>query len=253
MNSYIAFVKKELIENTRNYRLLIMLVLFLIFGMMSPLSARFMPELFASLAPDLQITIVEPTALDSWIQFYKNVSQLGFSIFIILFSSCLSNEYAKGSLTILLTKGLPRPSIILSKYIVSAAIMTVSYWLCFGITYGYTAFLWPGAALSHTVFAAFALWIIGFMFLSILILGCVLFKQAFSSIVFFLGVSVVLSLASMPTQFASYSPIVLTSKNIDLLSGAAAISEFIVPIIFSLIITAGFLFTAVAVFNKKQV
>ena len=253
MSGYIAFIKKELMENTRNYRLLIMLALFLIFGMMGPLSARFMPELIASLAPDLQITIVEPTALDSWTQFYKNVSQLGFSIFIILFSSCLSSEYAKGTLTIMLTKGLPRPAIILSKYIVSAAIMTVSYWLCFSITYGYTAYLWPDAVLSHTVFAACALWLIGLMYLSILIFGCVLFKQAFPGIIFFLGVSVVLSLISIPTQVASYSPLVLTSKNIDLLSGAAAISEFTVPIIIALIITAGFLWAAIAAFHKTQV
>ena len=45
----------------------------------------------------------------------------------------------------------------------------------------------------------------------------------------------------------------LMSKNADLLSGVAAISEFTMPIIISLIITAGFLFTAVVSFNEKQV
>ena len=253
MSGYVAFIKKEFMENTRNFRLLIMLALFVIFGMLSPLSAKFMPEIISSFAQDLQITIVEPTALDSWTQFYKNVSQIGFSIFIILFSSCLSNEYARGTLTIMLTKGLPRPAIILSKYIAAAVIMTVSYWLCFGITYGYTAYLWPSADLQHTLFAAFSLWIIAFMYLSILILGCVLFKQAFSAIVFLLAVIAIIMLCSIPPQIASCSPMFLMSKNIDLLSGTTAISEFIVPIITALIITAGFLFAAVVSFNKKQV
>ena len=253
MSGYIAFIKKEFMENTRNFRLLIMLALFVIFGMLSPLSARFMPELISSLAPDLQITIVEPTALDSWTQFYKNVSQMGFVVFIILFSSCLSNEYARGTLTIMLTKGLPRPAIILSKYIVAAVIMTVSYWLCFGITYGYTAYLWSNTDLQHTLFAAFSLWIIGFMYLSILIMGCVLFKQAFGGIIFLLAVTVIISLCSILPQAASYSPMLLMSKNVDLLSGAAAISEFTMPIIISLIITTGFLFAAIVAFNKKQV
>lgn len=253
MSGCIAFIKKEFMENSRNFRLLIMLALFVIFGMLSPLSARFMPELISSFAPDLQITIVAPVALDSWAQFYKNVSQLGINIFLILFSGCLSNEYAKGTLTIMLTKGLPRPAIIFSKYIVSAAIMTLSYWMCFGITYGYTAYLWPGASLPHTIFAGFSLWIIGLMYLSILILGCVLFKQAFSGIVFFFAVFGVLSLISMPAQIAKFSPLVLTAKNIDLLSGTAAISEFSIPIIISFSITIGSLFAAVAAFNKKQV
>jgi len=153
----------------------------------------------------------------------------------------------------MLTKGLPRPAIILSKYIVTAVIMTVSYWLCFGITYGYTAYLWANTDLQHTLFAAFSLWIIGFMYLSILIMGCVLFKQAFSGIIFLLAVTVIISLCSILPQTASYSPMILMSKNVDLLSGAAAISEFTMPIIISLIITAGFLFTAVVSFNKKQV
>ena len=253
MSRYIAFVKKEFMENTRNYRLLIMLALFSIFGIMNPLSAKLMPELMTSLAPDIQITIPDPTALDSWIQFYKNASQLGFSIMLILFSSCLSNEYAKGTLVIMLTKGLPRPTVVLSKYFVAAAIMTISYWTCFGITYGYTAYLWPDASLPHTLFAAIALWIIGLMYLSILIFGCVVFRQAFTSIVFLLAVTVILSLSAIPKQIADYSPMVLTAKNVDLLSGTASISEFTIPAIVALTITAGFLLGAVAVFNKKQV
>ena len=253
MSRHIAFVKKEFMESTRNYRLLIMLTLFLIFGMMNPLSAKLMPELTASLAPDLQIAIPEPSAMDSWIQFYKNVSQLGFSIMLILFSSCLSNEYAKGTLVIILTKGLPRPTVVLSKFFVATAIMTASYWMCFGVTHGYTAYLWPGTSLPHTLFAAIALWIIGILYLSILILGCVIFRQAFTSIVFLLAVTVVLSLSTIPTQIARYSPMVLASKNVDLLSGTATVSEFAIPIIIALILSVGFLGAAISVFNKKQV
>lgn len=253
MSSYIAFSKKEIMENTRNFRLLIMIVLFVIFGMMSPLSARFMSEIVASFAPELQNAIPESTAIDSWIQFYKNISQLGFSIMIILFSNCMSSEYSKGTLVIMLTKGLPRRTVILSKYIVAVSIMTVSYWICFGLTYGYTAYLWPGTNLPHTILAAVFLWIIGFLYFSILIFGCALFRQAFTSIVFLLAVTVVLSLTTIPTQIAKYSPMVLSSKNIDLLSGVAYTSEFIIPTIIALIITVGFLLAAVAAFNKKQV
>ena len=252
MNSYIAFVKKEFMENARNYRLLIMIALFTIFGMLGPLSAKFMPELIASLAPDLEIAITEPTALDSWVQFYKNISQLGFSVMIILFSGCLSSEYTKGTLNIMLTKGLSRPAVVMAKYTVAAAIMTISYWLCFGITYGYTAYLWPGTSLLHTTFAALALWVIGFMYLSILMLGCVFFRQSFTSIVFLLVVTVFMSLVSIPTSIAGYSPLVLTSENVDLLAGNAATSDFLVPMIVALVLIVGLLSAAVMQFNKKK-
>ncbi len=252
MNGYIAFVKKELMENTRNYRLFIMLALFFIFGMLGPMTAKFTPQLIASLTPNMQITIAEPTALDSWIQFYKNVPSLGFSLMIIIFSGCLSSEYSKGTLTIMLTKGLSRPAVILSKFSVAAAIMTISYWMSFGITYGYTAYFWQGQVLPHMIFSAFALWMVGLLYLSILIFGCVLFRQAFPSIIFLLGVTVIMTLIGIPKQLASYNPLILTLKNVDLISGTVSVSEFIMPIVIAIIFTVGFLFSATLLFNKKQ-
>ncbi len=252
MSGYVAFVKKEFMENTRNYKLFIMLALFFIFGMLGPLTAKFTPQLVASLASDMQITIPEPTALDSWAQFYKNVPSLAFSLMIIIFSGYLSNEYTKGTLIIMLTKGLSRPAVILSKFSVAAAIMTISYWMSFGITYGYTSYFWQGAALPHIFFSAFALWIIGFLYLSILIFGCVLFRQAFPSIIFLLGVTIIMTLLSIPKQLAGYNPLILTLKNVGLISGTVSISEFTIPIVIALILTVGFLFSAVVLFNKKQ-
>lgn len=152
MSGFIAFFKKEITENTRNYRLLIMLAIFFIFGVISPLLAKFTPELMEVVMPTLADAFENPSALDSWTQFYKNVSSLGLSLTIILFSSCLSGEYAKGTLAIMLTKGLSRPTVILAKFFAAAAILTVSFWLSFGVAYGYTVYLWPGASLPHLFF-----------------------------------------------------------------------------------------------------
>lgn len=252
MRGFIAFIKKELLENTRNYRILIMLAIFLIFGLMSPLLAKFTPQMMEALMPNLAEAFENPTALDSWTQFYKNVSSLGFSLAIILFSNCLSSEYAKGTLTIVLTKGLSRPAVVLSKFTAAAIIFTVSYWLSFGVTYGYTAYLWPGASLPNVFFAAFSLWIAGLMYLCILMFGCVLFRQAFTSILFLLVVSVVMGLAEQIELTAGYSPIILVSRNIDLLSGAVAISYFTIPLIVSVVMSVALLMMSIVVFNKKQ-
>ena len=252
MRGFIAFLKKELTENTRNYRLLMMLAIFLIFGFMSPLLAKFTPQLMEALMPNLTEAFENPTALDSWMQFYKNVSSLGFSLTIILFSSCLSGEYAKGTLTIMLTKGLSRPAVVLSKFFTAAIILTVSYWLSFGITYGYTAYLWPGASLPNVFFAAFSLWIAGLMYLCILMFGCVLFRQAFTSILFLLVVTVIMGLLEQIELTAGFSPVILVSKNIDLLSGAVAISYFTIPLIVSVVMSVALLMMSIVTFNKKQ-
>jgi ABC-2 type transport system permease protein len=229
-----------------------MLVLFFFFGVSSPLLAKFLPQIVDSFAINMKIAFEEPAALDAWTQFYKNVSSLGLSLTIILFSSCLSGEYAKGTLTIMLTKGLSRKAVIMSKFSAAAAIMTVSYWLSFGISYGYTAYLWPGVELPHVLFAAFALWVAALLYLCILMLGCVLFRQAFAGILFLLVITVAMSLLGMTPQFEAVSPAFLVSKNVSLLSGAATISQFVTPTIISIIISALMLVLAVAVFRKKQ-
>lgn len=183
MNGYIAFVKKEFTENIKNYRFFILLSVFLIFGIMSAFLAKFTPEILSALAADMEMTS-EPAPLDAWKQFYKNISGVGFSAFIILFGSCLSTEYSKGTLVLMVTKGLSRKAVILAKYTAAAALMTISYWIGYAGAYGYTALLWNDANLSNVAFAAFSLWITGFLYLSILMIGCVIFKQTFTSILF---------------------------------------------------------------------
>lgn len=251
MSGYIAFVKKEFIENMKNYRFLIMFSVFLIFGITSAFLAKFTPEILSALAADMEMSS-KPIALDAWKQFYKNISGVGFSAFIILYGSCLSSEYSKGTLVLMVTKGLSRSAVIFAKYTVAAVLMTISYWASFAATYGYTAYLWQDTTLSNDALAAFSLWVIGFLYLSILMLGCVIFKQTFTSILFAGGVIAIISLLGMIKPLSKFSPFILTSKNLDLISGTATISEFITPMVISVIMTFIGLLIAIKLFNKKQ-
>lgn len=252
MNGYIAFLKKELTENIKNYRFFILFAVFLIFGIMSVFLAKFTPEILAALAADMEMNS-EPAALDAWKQFYKNISGVGFSAFIILFGSSLSNEYAKGTLVLMVTKGLSRKAVILAKYTVAAVLMTVSYWTGYAAAYGYTALLWNDAGLSHVALAAVSLWIAGFLYLSILMIGCVIFKQTFTSILFTGGVVALISLLGMIEPIAECNPFILTSKNVDLISGEAVPAEFMIPAFISVLLSVFGLLTAVRLFNKKRI
>lgn len=251
MSGYIAFLKKEFTENMKNYRFLILFAVFLIFGMASAFLAKFTPEILSALAADMEMTS-EPVALDAWKQFYKNISGVGFSAFIILFGSCLSNEYSKGTLVLMVTKGLSREAVILAKYTVAAALMTICYWMGYAAAYGYTAFLWNDTSLSNVALAAIFLWLAGFLYLSILMIGCVICKQAFTSILFTGGVVALLSLCGMAEPIAKFNPFILTTKNVDLISGEAVPGEFVMPAFLSILLSLLGLLAAIRLFNKKQ-
>lgn len=82
MKDIYYFTKKELLEVWRTKRLLILLVVFIIFGILSPLMAKLTPEILkSSFGSEVQLTIPEPTSIDSWVQFYKNITQMGIYIY----------------------------------------------------------------------------------------------------------------------------------------------------------------------------
>lgn len=251
MNGYVAFVKKEFAENIKNYRFFILFAVFLIFGITSAFLAKFTPEILSALSADMEMSS-QPAALDAWKQFYKNISGVGFSAFIILYGSCMSGEYSKGTLVLMVTKGLPRKAVILAKYTVAAVLMTICYWSSYAAAYGYTALLWKDTDLSNVVLAAFALWMVGFLYLSILMVGCVVFRQTFTSILFTGGIAALISLAGILEPAAGFNPFILTSKNVDLISGAAAPWDFIMPALTSVVISVLGLLLAVRLFDKKQ-
>ena len=251
MSGYIAFIKKEFTENMKNYRFLILFAVFLIFGIMSAFLAKFTPEILSALAADMEMTS-EPVALDAWKQFYKNISGVGFSAFIILFGSCLSNEYSKGTLVLMVTKGLSRKAVILAKYTAAAVLMTICYWIGYTAAYGYTSLLWNDTSFTNVALAAVLLWISGFLYLSILMIGCVIFRQAFTSILFTGGAAALISLLGMIEPIAKFNPFILTSKNVDLISGEVIPAEFMIPAFISVILSLLGLLIAIRLFNKKQ-
>ena len=143
MRSLIVFIKKEFTEQLRSGRLMILGLLFVLFGIMNPAIAKLTPWLLETMADSLAesgmiVTDVKVSAMDSWVQFYKNIP-MGLIAFVLLESSIFTKEYTSGTLVLSLTKGLERYKVVISKTVVLTVLWSLGYWLCFGITYGYNA------------------------------------------------------------------------------------------------------------------
>lgn len=117
-----------------------------------------------------------------------------------------------------------------------------------GSIYG---FLGPNGAGKSTTMKML-LGLTGFLYLSILLLSCVVFKQTFTSILFTGGIVAVISLLGIVEPLAKFNPFLLTSKNVDLISGAASVSEFFVPAMISVVMTVAGLWAAILIFDRKQ-
>ena len=138
MKTFITFLRKEFLEQLRSKKLMIIGLVFVFFGILNPLTAKITPMILKMISEMVEnsgiiVTDVEITALDSWMQFYKNLPTL-LVIFILMQSSIFAKEYQKGTLTLVLTKGFERYKVVLAKLITLVSIWTVGYIIYFAIT-----------------------------------------------------------------------------------------------------------------------
>lgn len=254
MSKFIAFTKKEILGLHRTYKILILVVVFLAFGFMNPLTAKITPYLMENLMPEgLNINIGNPTALDSWAQFYKNIPQLGLIVLTIVFSTILTGEYSKGTLINMVTKGLSRKIVIISKFITTTLVWTASYWLCFFVTHLYTLYYWTNN-LHNLFFAAFCLWLFGVLIISTIILASVIFNKSYSVLLSVAAFAGALALLNIPKKIKQFNPLLLSSSTniLKLLENIHSPSYFIWAIIIASVLTIAFLILSILLFNKKQ-
>ncbi len=254
MRNYLAFLKKEVLEYAKTYKLLIMLMVFAVFGITNPLMAKLLPEILGSLMTDgIVMTLPEATAYDAWTQFFKNATQIGLIVTVILFSPVLSSELSKGTLINMLTKGLSRTAVILSKYTCMVLVWTISIALCFGLTYGYTVYLFPEGETANLLFSAFCLWMFGVFLLAILLLAATLTKSSYGSLLITGAVVVACMLVNIMPAAHRYNPISLATDNLGLITNAIEVPSLYCTILVSCLLSLLFLAISVLIFRKKQV
>lgn len=253
MKGYLAFLKKEIFEYTKTYKLFIMLMVFAVFGITNPLMTKLMPDILESLMTgDVIITLPEPTAYDAWTQFFKNATQMGLIVMAILFSGVLSSELSKGTLINMLTKGLSRTSVILSKYTCMVLVWTVSIALCFGLTYVYTVFLFPQDEISNLLFSVFCLWLFGLFLLAAMLFSSALSKSNYGCLLITGIVVVACMIVNVIPAAHKYNPISLSTDNMGLLMKSVEVSSLNNAILISCLFSMIFVLLSVLIFRKKQ-
>lgn len=253
MKNYLAFVGKELMEGVRAYKALILLAVFVIFGIMNPLFAKLTPELLSSLAGEgITISVLEPSALDSWTQFFKNISQMGFIVLVILYSGILSQEVGRGTLVNMLTKGLSRTTVVLAKFSMLFLVWTVAFVVCLLITWGYTVYLFPENNAQNLAFAVTALWLFGVVLLSCMMLAASATRSNYACLLITGAIVVVMMLVSIVPAAYDYNPLSLAASSNALMAGVLDPSTLLPAIIISIGVSCACLVAAVLVFRKRQ-
>ncbi|EGQ24193.1 MULTISPECIES: ABC transporter permease [Sporosarcina] len=252
MNSWVGFFKKEWFESVKTYKLLLVLVIFSILGVLNPFTAKITPVLMENFMPEgAVLNLPEPAALDSWLQFYKNVPQMGLIVFILLFSTMMSKELEKGTLVILLTKGLHRSTVITTKFFIALCYWTLAIALSFSITYAYTAYYWDQNSLHHLFFAVSCLYAFGLLLLAITLWGNTFFATSSGGILVTLLFMISLFIFAIFPKSHSWSPLELMATPPEILTGDVIPSDLVIPYVLTIGLTLFFVWLTTTHFKKK--
>lgn len=217
MKALIAFFKKEWMAQLRSGKLLMLIILFVLFGIMNPAIAKLTPYLIEALSQSMadsgmSITIGEITALDSWVQFFKNIP-MALIVFLFIQSNLFTQEYESGTLILSLTKGLKRYKVLFTKAMILMLLWTIGYWLCFGITYGYNMYYWDNTIALNLFLAVICWWVFGLWCISLLVL-CSSFASSNTTVLTGILTMILLCYAiSFIPQISEYIPTYLMDGN----------------------------------------
>jgi len=127
--NFITVLRKELLEQWRTYKFLIVAAVLVVFGLTSPLIAKLTPELLKSIPdmpPGLADAIPAPTLTDAVIQYVKNMSQFGILLALLMTMGAVVQEKERGTAAMLLTRRVSRETFVLAKFTAIAIVFTAT-------------------------------------------------------------------------------------------------------------------------------
>jgi len=180
MNGFSAFLRKELTEIRRTWRLWVIPGMLVFFGLTSPLIAALTPALVESMAasqPGVVIQLPPPSALDAYAQFIKNLDQFVLIAVVITGAGVVSGERTTGTAILALTKPLSRGAFVVAKIIAQIALLVAATLLGTIVCVAMTAVVFDGGNVARLV-TAVALWL---LYASLLVVVMTLCSAAFRS------------------------------------------------------------------------
>lgn len=154
-----VLLRKELHEQARSHRLLILGLVFVFFGLASPLLAKFTPDIVKSMSAGqgVEIHIPDPTAADAVTQFVKNVSQIVLFVLVFLTMGSVVAEKERGTAVFVLVKPVSRLSFLAAKLCTLWLSTTAALVLSAACAYAYTAVLFAPPAVGEFAVAGLLL------------------------------------------------------------------------------------------------
>ena len=155
-----VLLRKELLEAWRTRRLPVVAVLFLVVGIISPLTARYMGEILdLALGDQMPIPLPAPTATSALEQLQKNMGQLGALAAIALAMGSVSGELDRGTAALVLAQPATRGAFLAAKLVAIGVVLAVGVLVATVVAWVYTAVLFEPLPVGGWLVMAVLSWL----------------------------------------------------------------------------------------------
>ena len=241
MTGFAVLLRKELLESWRTLRLPVVAGVLLLSGFLSPLLAKFTPDIIRAVGGDQLggLAIPVPTVVDSVGQILKNTGQFGALAAILLSMGAVAGEVERGTAAFVLVKPATRPAFLLAKLVSIGITLGVGTVLAVAGAAAYTAALFEPLGLGGWAALAGCLWLSLAAYAAITFLGSTLSRSAAGGAAIGVGGLILLAVASAVPTLAPYLP-----GGLAALGGALALGRPAPELAGSVTVSAGIIVAA---------
>jgi len=255
LSIFFAALWKEMLQQWRSKRLIVVLAVFILFGLASPLIANFTPQIISNMegAEQFAELIPEPTAADGVGQYIKNLTQFGFILAILLGMGAVAGEKERGTVAMILSKPMSRWAFILSKFSAQIIVYTLGFAIATLGAYYYTIVLFGPFAFGDFLIISLLLELWLLTYVAITLLGSTIGKTTGAAAGISLAGSVLILLGGNIPRIGMLFPSGLTTWATQI--GAAVADDVVInggAIAMAIVIIIMCLITAVGIFERQE-
>lgn len=207
--NFIHVFRKEMVQQWRTYRFLIILAVLAVFGMTAPLMTKFMPQIFKAIpgmTPDILNAMPAPTVQEAMGQYVKSMNQFGILLAILTTMGLVVQEKEHGTAAFFLTRPVARETFLLAKFgaqlaafFAAVAVAALGCWYYTDILFKPLA--WgPFLAMNGLMLVAFLAYI------AISLLGSAIAKSQGAAIGISISAAIVVSILGAIPTIGNYLP-----------------------------------------------
>jgi len=255
MRTLLILIKKDLLDQFRSKKIIILIFTFLFVAISSVVIAKVLPQILGAIpsTPGLIIDLPTPTYKDAIDQFVKNLSQLAIFVLVFLVAGAIADEKNKKTLELVLTKPVSRSLFVLSKFKAYFLSITAIYLISALIFYFYTCTTFAVFGFGHFFLMTLLILIYLILICAATIFFSTILTNSILAAVGGFGTMIILgTIWGLIDKIKDYSPYQLVSNYQNIIASGWD-GNLLWPLIISLLLIIVFVLSSMALFRQQEV